>query len=775
MVGHAAADVEAAFTEAMAAVGLCPKGGARADGRMHRFPIGNGYNKNGFYVLHADGAVPAGMYGDWKSGLKETWKFNGGTLSDFDRAELVRKVEADRKRREREQTKRHKDAADSAAILWNSYKPAPAEHPYLTRKGVSPHGACVDPHGNLVISLNDVDGAIWSLETIGPDGDKRFMPGGRKRGLFFAIGEPGDQIVVAEGFATAATIHEATGFCTVVAFDAGNLEPVARALRERRPDARIVIAADDDRDTHEPIENPGVTYAARAAQAVNGILVVPAFIDTAAGTDFNDLAQAEGLDRVTDQIMPAFEVEELLEVEPDDEGQEAAPVDDWQALLAEQIAWMNERYFVAAIGGKTLICSLVEDAATGKPRLVFSRETDIKLMFAHRHYKVGESQKGRDIVKGLGDAWLNDWRRRTYRKLDLITEGECPPDVYNLWRGYGVEPEPAPWPRIAEHLRDVLCGGNDSYYAWLLGWCAYCVQNPGRQAEVAVVLRGGKGVGKGAFGRLMMRLFSTHALHITHSKHLVGSFNAHLVDCLFLFADEAFWAGDKAGEGALKALVTESTVQIEPKGVDSFAVRNRVKILISSNEDWVVPVSADERRFFVLDIEGKRDRAYFKALFDAIEGQELSGFLAHLLAIDLSAFDHRNPPHTEGLNRQKLIGANSVVKFWHDCLWHGEIVGTPIDDWPGNVVVQVLHAAYVEWAQAHGDRYPVDDIRMAKELDEMMPAGHPLKIIRPRECYGETSRPRRYVLPPLADARAAFLASMHVTTAYDWPVVEVER
>ena len=330
-----------------------------------------------------------------------------------------------------------------------------------------------------------------------------------------------------------------------------------------------------------------------------------------------------------------------------------------------------------------------------------------------------------------------------------------------------------PWPKIADHLRDVLCGGNESYYAWLLGWCAYCVQNPGRQAEVAVVLRGGKGVGKGMFGRILMRLFSTHALHITHSKHLVGAFNAHLVDCLFLFADEAFWAGDKAGEGALKALVTEPTVQIEPKGVDSFAVRNRVKILISSNEDWVVPVSEDERRFFVLDIEGKRDRAYFKELVDAIEGPELQGFLEHLLAMGLSAFDHRNPPHTEGLNRQKLIGANSLVQFWHDCLGHGESVCTPISDWPADVVVQVLHAAYVEFATAHGERYPMCDARMAGELGKLLPGGKPPKLIRPRnKPYGDIARPNRYVVPDLDVARISFIKAMNISTAYPWPEVE---
>ena len=137
---------------------------------------------------------------------------------------------------------------------------------------------------------------------------------------------------------------------------------------------------------------------------------------------------------------------------------------------------------------------------------------------------------------------------------------------------------------------------------WLIGWLAYCVQHPGRQAEVAVVLRGLKGTGKGMVGQMLMRIFRDHSLHITNSKHLVGNFNAHLVDALFLFLDEAFWAGDKQGEGTLKALITERTLMIEPKGVDSFQMPNRLKILMATNNDWVVPASADERRYFVLDV-----------------------------------------------------------------------------------------------------------------------------------------------------------------------------
>ena len=114
----------------------------------------------------------------------------------------MREIEAERKRREREEAKRHKVAAEDATLLWSGYKPAPADHPYLLRKQVQPHGARIDGQGRLVLAMADVDGEIWSLQTIDDDGNKLFMPGGRKKGCLFAIGEPSERIVIAEGFAT---------------------------------------------------------------------------------------------------------------------------------------------------------------------------------------------------------------------------------------------------------------------------------------------------------------------------------------------------------------------------------------------------------------------------------------------------------------------------------------------------------------------------------------------------------------------------------------------
>jgi hypothetical protein len=190
-----------------------------------------------------------------------------------------------------------------------------------------------------------------------------------------------------------------------------------------------------------------------------------------------------------------------------------------------------------------------------------------------------------------------------------------------------------------------------------------------------------------------------------------------------------------------------------------------------------VPVSADERRFFVLDVSDcrKGDAAYFRSLAAAVEGDELPAFLDHLLRMDLAGFDHRNPPHTEGLDRQKLIGANSLTQFWLDCLSQGAIPGTPVSDWPDDIVVQVLHGAYLEFATTHGDRYPLTDARMARELAELLPGGKPLRIVRPRgKPFGTIDRPNRYVLPSLGDAREAFLAAMRMDAGYRWPVVEAE-
>ncbi len=295
------ADPLATFADALRSRGIVPPAELRADGRIHRCDA-EGKNGKGdaAYLLHLDG-VPAGGFQNHRDGLG--W-FNWRAplrrrLTASEQAAHRARLDAIRREREAEEARRRKAAAERAASIWREAKPAATDHPYLVRKAVEPHG--VRQHeGRLVIPMR-ADGELVSLQFIGADGDKRFLPDGRTKGAYFAIGRPADVICIAEGFATAATIHEATGHAVAVAFNCGNLEPVARALRAKFPAARLVLCADDDRGTEG---NPGLAAASLAAKAIGGVIAIPDFGPDrpADAKDFNDLARLRGADAVREAI-----------------------------------------------------------------------------------------------------------------------------------------------------------------------------------------------------------------------------------------------------------------------------------------------------------------------------------------------------------------------------------------------------------------------------------------------------------------------------------------
>ena len=203
------------------------------------------------------------------------------------------RMNALRQRYDAERRQRQVEAAAAAGIRWSSATPA-GDHPYLTGKGVMAHGIRIEAGHSLLIPMRDNEGRLHSLQTIAPDGAKRFMPNGRVKACYHAIGRPSSCLVVCEGYATGATIHEDTGSAVAIAFNAGNLVPVAKALRSKFPGISLVIAADDDWKTKG---NPGIAAATEAARVVGGMLAVPQFGDLPRGdkdTDFNDLHRLAG-------------------------------------------------------------------------------------------------------------------------------------------------------------------------------------------------------------------------------------------------------------------------------------------------------------------------------------------------------------------------------------------------------------------------------------------------------------------------------------------------
>lgn len=241
-------------------------------------------------------------------------KSNGFTLPKPDQAPTkpdpvaAARLASERAERDRLQNEltasRHAAASDEALALWNAASDT-GTSPYLIRKGVQGHGVRFTPDGVLIVPLRDTAGQLWNVQTIAPEKpfngtDKLFQKGGRKSGLFHWCGDPAGEpvLLVAEGYATAASVHQATGRPVAVAFDAGNLPHVAKALHQAHPAALIVICGDDDTDTHAKTgNNPGRDKATAAARAVAGLAVFPEPLPAGA-SDFNDLHQAAGLDAV---------------------------------------------------------------------------------------------------------------------------------------------------------------------------------------------------------------------------------------------------------------------------------------------------------------------------------------------------------------------------------------------------------------------------------------------------------------------------------------------
>lgn len=269
-----------------AGIAIAEAGRIVADGTICRFQVEGDKqgSRNGWAVLFADHHGAGGAFGHWRTGVSGTWHARGHQRSASERKRLSAAIAEAKRQHEAERLQRAHEARQRALRLWSQADVADPRHPYLLKKKIAPHGIR-QLDDKLVIPARDADGKLWTLEFIYSDGDKRFLSGGRKRGCYFAIGKVADELLVAEGFATAASLREATGKAVAVAFDAGNLEPVARSLRARFPGIKITIAADNDTGTSG---NPGITKATTAARAVGGYLAIP----PEGFNDFNDVAVA---------------------------------------------------------------------------------------------------------------------------------------------------------------------------------------------------------------------------------------------------------------------------------------------------------------------------------------------------------------------------------------------------------------------------------------------------------------------------------------------------
>lgn len=337
------------FKNAMQSSGLEPPKHIEP-GRFHRFPgIGkrNG-NTAGWCKLFPDGQ--GGTYGDYSTGLAESWRAEREQpLAKAEREAFRRQVEESRRQAEAQRRREQEEAATTARRRWEAAPPASPDHPYLAKKHIAAHRLRQDGD-KLLVPLRDESGQVWALQTIGPDGCKLFAPAGcRTKDLYFSIGQPtpGGTVCIVEGFATGAAIHEATGGPVACALTSGNLEPVARIIKGKLPGNPVVICADDDQKPGTD-KNPGIEAANKAAQAVGGAVAVPGMDEKA---DFWDLWHERGADAVWAAIKATAPVTEREDVAAPlaDQGRQVPIPDlpavqpfDYDLLPAKLAPWVQD-------------------------------------------------------------------------------------------------------------------------------------------------------------------------------------------------------------------------------------------------------------------------------------------------------------------------------------------------------------------------------------------------------------------------------------------------
>lgn len=406
---------------------------------------------------------------------------------------------------------------------------------------------------------------------------------------------------------------------------------------------------------------------------------------------------------------------------------------------------MNKRYCVVNDHGKTLVFMPTYSKPLNREVLERTTFEDLKKMYLND--TIGEGKK----IVTRAEAWLSHPKRRQYiHGVEFAPGEDLGPGTYNLWRGFAVQPKKGSWTKLRRHIHDIICSGDSELDQYVMGWIARLIQRPGEQGEVALVFKGKRGVGKGTVGNVLLRILGQHGIYLTQSKHLVGNFNAHLRDAVLVFADEAFYAGDKQNESALKGLITDPYLTIEGKYQNAVTTKNVVHLLMASNEGWVVPAGEDERRYCVLEVSDryKQDHAYFESIYQESKSGGMEAMLYDLLRFDLSNFNVRQVPHTSALLDQKIRSLKPLHQWWFESLINGRVSEGDFE-WSRSIEKNRLRDAFSRYLERrHIGGWVPDEVSFGKALHECMPS---MKVMRKRSEEGE--RMRFYELPSLAQAR----------------------
>ena len=695
-------------------------------GRMRRCKVKGDREKRGWYSLHEiqsqnGETLIVGSYGIWHGSDNGAQKveLRKAAFSAEQRESIRKRIAEDRKRADTARRIENDRAAHRAASAWARYS-LDGESEYLARKGVGAYGVRFTPAGAVVIALTDVAGVVYGLQFVRTAAQaaasnrprKEFWPAGMaKRAHFHLIGVPDRVVLVAEGYATAASLHQATGIPAVVAFDAGNIAPVCAALRKRYKTIKILICADDDSlakcrkcehklsltdhpttcpscDQAHERNNAGVLASSTAALEAGGAWIAPAFPDTVARwakfverdiklTDFNDLAAETTAAAVRDQVLTrisalGWAITRSAAPATKPRGEGLTPIGSIGELL--------DRYALVYGQGGT----------------VFDRQ---------EHCLVALSDM-RDACQAreLHRAWCEHPDRDIVRVREVGFDPGCDDlDITcNLWAGWPTEPVAGRCEKLLDLLR-YMCANDanpEALYQWVLRWIAYPIQHPGAKMKTTMVIHGPQGTGKNLFFEALMSIYGPYG-RVIGQDAIEDRFNDWASRKLFLIADEVIARSDLYHvKNKLKAFITGEWIRINPKNLAAYDERNHVNMVFLSNEAMPVVLEEDDRRHVVIWTPEKLSHEYYRAVLDEIANGGAAALHDYLLHLDLGEFGNgQAPPVTSAKSELISLSLDSTARFYY-ALISGDIPGVT----PCPALSSSVYELYRLWCNHTGNR-----------------------------------------------------------------------
>jgi putative DNA primase/helicase len=695
-----------AVVDAMSSAGLLIGGALEVGtGKTVRVRVeGEDREKRGWYrlseVLVGDEYHLVGAWGIWHGNDNGKQVVKPGPRVEMSREQreaIAEKIKSDTAKAKAQRQAEADRAAAAASRAWRSYE-ATGHSDYLDRKGVGAYGVRFHPAGTIAVPMMDERGNVWGLQIIrGRNRGKRLEKENWPRGLakvghFHIIGgSPRGVTLLCEGYATAASVHEATGLPAVVAFDAGNLLPVAKAIRKAYRGVQLCVCADDD---YRTAGNPGVTAATNAALAVDGTWLAPVFAadrptETKGPTDFNDLHALDGLATVRAQIDRhlaglGWAPGQAAALAPSTKGggDGVPPAMAPRLGIDEAVA----RYWgTYGFGGKVLFDEI--------ERRLVHKDDVLNLLPRHGLESLREHP---------------GWRVARDSEIGFDPTEADPQIRCNLFGGWPTEPKAGDCSKLLG-LLEYLCDGEPNgadIYQWVLRWLAYPLQHRGAKMQTAIVVHGPQGTGKSLFFESYAKIFGEYA-RVLGQEAIEDKFNADWAEKkLFILAEEVLARAELYHiKNRLKGFVTGSVIRVNPKNVAAHNEKNQMNIVFLSNERQPLVLEHDDRRHCVIWAPPAPTKDYFDGVMTEVRNGGVAALHHYLLHLDLGDFHvAASPPMSESkgdLIQQSASSEDRFVREWRglQCT-AGDGAVLPFCPCLGSD----LYRAYQLWCDRNGER-----------------------------------------------------------------------